>query len=87
MSYKWASLLGKFEQTNESIVFKGETISYSEGKSGPSIGNLIFDQSFGGLHSTLKCNKRRSDFNWCFKTQALSWAIINQRFDLSYLPT
>ena len=22
-------------------------------------------------HSTLKCNKRRSDFNWCFKTQAL----------------
>ncbi len=32
------------------------------------------------LHSTSKCNKRRSDFNWCFKTQTFSGTFINQRF-------
>src|SRR3989338_7456 len=36
-------------------------------------------------HSTLKCNKRRSCFKWCFKTQTLSGSVINQRFDISNL--
>ena len=30
------------------------------------------------LHSTVKCNKRRSDFNWCFITQTFFGSVINQ---------
>ncbi|MBI3583701.1 MAG: sensor domain-containing diguanylate cyclase, partial [Nitrospinae bacterium] len=36
-------------------------------------------------HSTLKCNKRRSHFKWCFKAQTLSGTVINKRFDMSNL--
>lgn len=48
MSYQWVSLLGQFEQVNDDILFKGETVEYSEGRKGPTIGNFICDQMFGG---------------------------------------
>jgi hypothetical protein len=59
MNYNWAPLLGKFDQVDNSIIFKGETAEYGEGKSGPSIGNIICDQSFGGgtLSADIKFTK------------------------------
>ena len=47
MNYKWAPLLGKFQENEGIIVFKGDTVIYNE-QPGPAIGNFICDQTFGG---------------------------------------
>ena len=61
MTYNWAPLLGKFEHTDNSIIFKGDTTEYSEGKTGPSIGNIICDQSFGG--GTISADIKFTEFS------------------------
>jgi hypothetical protein len=47
VKYRWQSLLGKFEEVDDAIWFRGLTID-SEEYSGPSISNLICDQVFSG---------------------------------------
>ena len=46
-------------------------------------GENIWYEFIENLHSTTKCNKRKSDFVWCFKPQTFSGAVIYQSFDLS----
>jgi hypothetical protein len=46
MHYRWAPILGRFEHKDDSVIFKGDIVTINE-QSGPAIGNIICDQSFG----------------------------------------
>ena len=47
MKYRWQSLMGKFEEVDDAISFRGRELLH-EGYQGPSIGNLICDKGFSG---------------------------------------
>lgn len=51
-----------------------------EFKLNPMAADLTFLKEINLPHSTSKCNTRKSDFEWCFKTKTLPWTIIDQRF-------
>lgn len=45
---RWIALLGRFEFEQESLVFKGGTITSKDGQPTSEVGNFISDQYFGG---------------------------------------
>lgn len=44
MKYNWTSILGKYVEKEDSIIFKGEIIDYDNSQKGPAVANLICDQ-------------------------------------------
>ena len=48
MAYNWVSVLGQFEQEDETVVFKGGKTTTNDGRLIHSVGNYICDQYFGG---------------------------------------
>ncbi len=47
MKYKWAPIIGRYEENESGIIFKGETKLINEQPS-PSLGNFICNQEFSG---------------------------------------
>lgn len=47
MAYRWAPILGIYEEVDNGIQFKGSVVTANE-QSGPAVGNFICDQAFGG---------------------------------------
>lgn len=54
MSTHWLTLLGRFEQEPNAVVFKGGTTTLQDGQPGFEVANLLSDQYFGG--GTIRAN-------------------------------
>lgn len=66
MSLNWVPILGSFVTKNEKIIFKGEEVEYQSPKGpkkGPSIGNIISNQTFfeGSISADIEFEKIDSE--------------------------
>jgi hypothetical protein len=75
-SIKSEELCRFLETTTEGLARSTRRLRYAQLR---AVFNFVIDTfEMNNPHSISKCNTRRSDFNWCFKPQTLSGAIVDQ---------